>query len=186
MDKKEAKYIKDHIVSVCDLSEFIESETGVDLKWNRDGSGAVCACPFPDHYEKKPSFHINNLEGKWVFHCFGCQRKGTIIQFVYEYFEKKNFYETIKYLCDYYELNDIEDLAIKGLKNVSKKVNFNLQMENENVIASNQCRMLLRKDFRKHKDWVCSAYKRLNRALSEKDQEEIQNISNEAFSRMRL
>jgi hypothetical protein len=41
-------------------------------------------------------------------------------------------------------------------------------------------------DVKKHKDWVCSAYKRLNKALGEKDQEEIQNISNEAFSRMTL
>ena len=152
MENKELKYLRDHIISVCSLPDFIESESGINLKWNRDESGASCACPLPDHYETKPSFHVNNLDGKWVYHCFGCQKKGTIIQFVMDFLEIKSHNEAIKYLCEYYKIKDVDDLILKGLKNVSRRINFDKQIENENVLVSNQCRMLLRKDFEKNKD----------------------------------
>lgn len=179
------RYLKDHIVKVCDLPEFIETESGIDLKWNRDGSGAVCACPLPDHYESKPSFHVTDMDGVWVYHCFGCQKKGTIIHFCMDFLGLRNQLESIKYLCKYYNVENADDLILQGLKNVSKKVNFERQIENENVLVSNQCRMLLRRDFQKHKEWVSSAYKRLNEALDDQDYQVVEQIGYEAFRRMK-
>ena len=182
-DDKNLKYLKDHLITICDLPEFIETEGGVDLKWNRDEE-AVCACPLPDHYETKPSFHVSNLDGVWVYHCFGCQKKGTIIHFCMDMFGLKNQIESIKYLCKYYNVKDVDDLILQGLKNVSKKISFDKQIENENVLVSNQCRMLLRRDFEKNKSWVIDAYNNLNLALDEQNFKKIQEIGHQAFNRL--
>jgi len=184
-DNKNLKYLKEHLIKVSDLPEFIETESGIDLKWNRDELGAVCECPLPDHYETKPSFRINNLDGVWVYHCFGCQKKGTIIHFCIDFFGLRNQNEAIKYLCRYYNVKNVDDLVLQGLKNVSKKVNVERQMENEHILVSNQCRMLLKKDFSKHKAWVADTYKRLDHALEEEDYELVEKIGYEAFRRMK-
>lgn len=178
-------YLKDHISKTCDLPEFIETESGANLKWNRDESSVVCECPLPDHRENKPSFHITNMDGVWVYHCFGCQKKGTIVHFCIDFFGLRNQFEAINYLCKYYNIKDVDDLVLQGLKNVSKKVNFERQIENENVLVSNQCRMLLRKDFKIHKNWVSEAYKRLNDALSDQDYHTVEQIGYEAFRRIK-
>lgn len=179
-------YIKEHLIKTCDLPEFIETESGVNLKWNRDNSGACCACPMPDHYETKPSFHINKIDDEvWVYHCFGCQKKGTIIHFCMDYMGIRSQIEAINYLCKYYNINNVSDLILEGIKNVSKKVNYERQIENEHILVSNQCRMLLRRNFEKNKDWVFNAYKQLNEYLLQQDEEGVQKIGYEASKRMR-
>jgi CHC2 zinc finger/DnaB-like helicase C terminal domain/Toprim-like len=37
-------------------------------------------CPF--HEEDTPSFSLRTEDGIWLFHCFGCQKNGNVIQFV--------------------------------------------------------------------------------------------------------
>jgi len=184
IDNKELRHLKNHLIKVSDLPEFIETESGVDLKWNRTDEEAVCECPLPDHHETKPSFHITNMDGVWVYHCFGCQKKGTIIHFCVDMFGLRNQDAAIKYLCKYYDVKDVDDLILQGLKNVSKKINFEKQIENENVLVSNQCRMLLRKDFKRHKKWVLDAYAELNECLDEQDYKKIQEIGHVAFQRL--
>jgi hypothetical protein len=184
-DHKALKYLYEHLVKVSDLPEFIETEGAIDLKWQRDEQEAVCECPMPDHSETKPSFHITNLDGVWVYHCFGCQKKGTIVHFCIDMGFARNWNESIKYLCRYYNVKDADDLILQGLKNVSKRVNFERQIENENVLVSNQCRMLLNRDFDKHKGWVANAYKQLNVALAEQDYHAIEKIGYDAFRRMK-
>ena len=183
--KKDLKYIKDHLVKTCDLPEYIETNGGVDLKWNRDGEGAVCPCPMPDHLETQPSFHINRLDDVWVYHCFGCGKKGTIIDFCMDFHGIRNWYESINFLCKYYNVEDVDDLILQGMKNISKKVNTERQMENENILVSNQCRMLLRKSFEENKKWVGETYRRLNQALSKHDITTIDQINQEAFRRFK-
>jgi hypothetical protein len=185
VDWKALKYLKEHLVRVSDLPEFIETEGAVDLKWQRDEQEAVCECPMPDHAETKPSFHVTNMDGVWVYHCFGCQKKGTIIHFCVDMGFVRNQFEAINYLCKYYNVKDADDLVLKGLQNVSKKVNFERQIENENVLVSNQCRMLLKKNFDEHKVWVSNAYKKLNLALLDQDYHTVEKIGYEAFRRMK-
>ena len=181
---KDLKYLKEHLINTCDLPEFIETESGIDLKWDRTNESAVCECPMPDHYETKPSFHISLINDIWVYHCFGCQKKGTIINYCVDSLGLRNQYEAINFLCKYYNVKDIDDLVLKGMKNVSKKVNFERQIENENILVSNQCRMLLRKDFNIHKEWVAKAYIKLNKALDAQDYQMVEHIGYEAFKRM--
>jgi DNA primase len=185
-DKKtEFKYLKEHLIQTCDLPEFIETESGIDLKWNRTESEAVCECPMPDHYETKPSFHVSLINDVWLYHCFGCQKKGTIIHFCVDFLGLRNQYEAINYLCKYYNVKNVDDLILQGMKNVSKKVNFERQIENENILVSNQCRMLLKKNFNGNKLWVSNAYKELNKALLEQNYQAVERIGYEAFNRMK-
>ena len=53
-------------------------------------------CPF--HYEKTPSFAINEMEQ--YYHCFGCGASGDVIKFVSKY-ESLDFYDTCKKLAEY-------------------------------------------------------------------------------------
>ena len=99
-------------------------------------------------------------------------------------FGLKTQMESIKYLCKYYNVKDVDDLVLQGLKNVSKKISFDKQIENENVLVSNQCRMLLRRDFEKNKSWVIDAYNSLNLALDEQNFKKIQEIGHQAFNRL--
>jgi len=186
MNNNDLHYLTEYLVKSTDLPEFIETEASVTLRWGRGGVSAVCECPMPDHSESKPSFHINLLHNDvWVFHCFGCQAKGTIIQFCREYFGLRNNTESIHYLCKYYKIKNVEDLVVEGIKNVSKRVDLERQIENANILSSNQCRMLLRKDFKTHSKWVANAYKRLNKALDDQNYELVENIGYEASKRMR-
>jgi DNA primase len=40
----------------------------------------VGKCPF--HSEKTASFKVNNKEGPWLYHCFGCGESGSIVDLV--------------------------------------------------------------------------------------------------------
>jgi DNA primase len=60
----------------------------------RAGTEFRALCPF--HQEKTPSFYVN--PDKQTFYCFGCQRGGSIIQFVEEY-EHVDFPEAIRRLA---------------------------------------------------------------------------------------
>lgn len=171
---------------MANLPEFIETEGGVDLSWGGDETSACCSCPMPDHIETKPSFHINLIDDVWVYHCFGCQKKGTIIHFCIDYLGIRNQLEAINYLCKYYNVENVDDLILEGIKNVSKKINMERQIENEHILVSNQCRMLLRKDFEKHKEWVSKTYKNLNGSLEAQDYGNVETIGYEAFKRMSL
>jgi DNA primase len=60
----------------------------------RAGTEFRALCPF--HQEKTPSFYVN--PDKQTFYCFGCQRGGSIIQFVQEY-EHVDFPEAVRRLA---------------------------------------------------------------------------------------
>jgi len=48
------------------------------VKFRKAGRDYVALCPF--HTEQTPSFHVT--PEKRLFHCFGCEAKGNVIQFV--------------------------------------------------------------------------------------------------------
>lgn len=63
-------------LSIRDVVEFYTGE-----HFNRDDK---CHCPFPDHAgDKNPSFSI--LKDKNTFKCFGCDKGGSVIDFVMMY-----------------------------------------------------------------------------------------------------
>src|SRR2546422_947472 len=61
----------------------------------KTGANWVARCPF--HKETKPSFSVN--PAKEIFYCFGCQKGGSVFNFVME-IERVPFPEAIKIVAD--------------------------------------------------------------------------------------
>ena len=178
-------YLSKHLSTTIDLSDFIEGETNSILKW-KDTDHAKCHCPFPDHKDSNASFHIKKeLDNTWIYHCFGCGKSGTIIHFCVDYFGLRNKAESIRFLCNKFDIKNKEDLILAAIKNMSKRVDMQRKIESTNIVTSNQCRILLRKDFEKNKEWVFSAYKSMNKAMEEEDYETLEKIGYEASKKMR-
>lgn len=73
LEKKSIEEIKRDV----DLAEEVRKH-GVALK--KQGKDWIGLCPF--HEEQTPSFHIT--PEKRVWHCFGCGKGGSVIDFVME------------------------------------------------------------------------------------------------------
>ena len=75
----------------CDIVSTISKYLSLQKK----GKTYWACCPF--HYEKTPSFAVNEMEQ--YYHCFGCGESGDVIKFVSKY-ENISFIESVKLLCD--------------------------------------------------------------------------------------
>jgi DNA primase len=84
--KSTIQEVIDRIDPVALVSDYVRLE-------KRSGS-YVGLCPF--HNEKTPSFTVN--PEKKLYHCFGCDKGGTMINFVME-MDKLSFPETIEFLA---------------------------------------------------------------------------------------
>lgn len=178
-------YLSNHLIKTIDLFDFIERETSTILKW-KDADHAKCCCPFPDHRDTNASFHLKReMDSTVIFHCFGCGASGTIIHFCVNYFGLRNYMEAIKFLCDKFEIKNTEDLILAAIKNMSKRVDMQRKIESTNIVTSNQCRILLRKNFERNKDWVFNAYKDMNKAMDDEDYDTLEKIGYEASKKIR-
>jgi len=81
----------DEIRSRNDIADVI----GSYLSLKNAGSRFKALCPF--HKEKTPSFTIS--PDRQIYHCFGCDAGGDVIQFVQEY-EKVDFMVALQMLAD--------------------------------------------------------------------------------------
>jgi len=176
---KNLYYLVEHLTTTINFSEFLETEVGCKLRWMKPLSSAKCHCPL--HDDNNASFFISLREsGVWIFNCFGCGVGGTIIHFCKEYYSLRNKLESINFLCKKFKIEDVEGLILEGLKNLNIKVDVSRKLENEHMLVSNQCRMLLNKDFKNNQKWVLDAYKRLNDAMDKDDYESVEKIGYEA------
>ena len=60
----------------------------------RSGQNLFGLCPF--HSEKTPSFSVS--PGKQIYHCFGCGKGGSVINFIME-IERLSFPEAVEFLA---------------------------------------------------------------------------------------
>lgn len=94
-------------------AQVIRNVVGMDQILNIYGykqkHGFVC-CPF--HGEKKPSMKIYDKPGGW--HCFGCGRGGSVIDFVMEH-EGCDFKTAVSAIDKFFNLH-IDDKPIDALK----------------------------------------------------------------------
>ena len=178
------RYLISHIVENLSLPDFIESETESDIEWIRPCMYGKCCCPL--HKEDIPSFHLSLKEDVWIYHCFGCGSAGNIIHFCKNYHGLRNKLESINYLCKKYNIENTSDLILEGIKKVNVKIDDERLIENANILVSNQCRILLRKNFELHRQWVLNSYKKINSALRNGDQSIIDKIGYEASKRMHM
>lgn len=173
-----------HIKEKISLKDFLEDEIGCDFSRMEMEDRGKCNCPFPDHNDQNASFFVRQMEDEtWVYHCFGCGRSGTIIDFFIDYYEI-SFQEAIHKICKMFDIKNSNDIVVNEIVNSERKYDLIRKIDNLNIITSNQCRILLEKNFKKHIDWVKVAYTRLNKAIEDQDELEIENIGNQAFERM--
>jgi len=88
--------IIDEIKERSDIVEVVGSY--IELK--RVGRNYQALCPF--HAEKDPSFKVN--PEKQIYHCFGCGRGGTVIDFIMD-FENVGFVEALRKLAQRLNIN---------------------------------------------------------------------------------
>jgi len=175
-------YLYDVIKKKVNLADFLE-EIGCKLEWIETDTVAKAICPL--HEEKKPSFRISKTEDNiWLYFCYGCGKKGTIIDFFMDYYDISNPGESVLRICKKFNIKNDADLAADAIKDVKKNVNMKKKVDCANIVASNQCRCLLRHNYEKNSVWVAEAYKKINKALDEEDLETIESVGFEASSRM--
>ena len=175
-----------YLAKKIELPDLIESESGATIRWQGSKMSGVCNCPMHHHSDSNASFHVNYLEDieKWVYHCFGCGVKGDSITFCVDYIGKENKSEAAIYLCEKYNIQNIQDVLVQSLNQVKKRVNFKHKAEGANILVSSACRNLLRSNFEKHKLWVFNSYRKMNDALENDDYELIDKIGYEVAKRM--
>lgn len=105
------------------------------LTLNKKGKTYWACCPF--HYEKTPSFALN--EAEQYYHCFGCGESGDVIKFIEKY-ENVTFVEAVKILADGCGMKlpelaqtskDLENLKLKA--ECLKATNFAMQFYKESL-----------------------------------------------------
>lgn len=179
-------YLSEHIIRNISFPDFLTTEIGAKINWSRNMKTGLGNCPMPDHRDSNASFRINEMEnGVWVCHCFGCGRRGTIINFVKDYFDLPDKHEAILWICKNFNVKNAEEIILEGIKNVSKRVDTQRLAENENIRASNLCKMLIKKNFEANASWVRDSYKKLNQYLDEDDLDGILAIGDEASKRLK-
>lgn len=125
------------IQSVIDRADIVEViEQFIKLK--KRGTNFIGNCPF--HNEKTPSFNVNPAKG--IFKCFGCGKAGDVVTFVEEY-EKFSFYETIRWLAAFYNVELEETAPTEELK-AAQKVEESLRIIND--FAAQYFQDILHKD----------------------------------------
>jgi len=185
--KDHSSYLFDVIKKKVDLSEFLETEIGCTLEWTRENREAKLICPMPGHKEAKPSFHVAlaDDDDTWIYHCFGCGAKGTVIDFCMQYYDLSSASEAILFICEKFGFKQDVQLIAESIKDVKKKMNLNRKLECAHIVSANQCRFLLRKDYAKHSKWVNQAYRKMNKALDIEDIDAVESIGFEASARTR-
>ena len=89
----------------------------------RKGTTYFGLCPF--HREKTPSFAVS--ETKQVFHCFGCHKGGTVIQFV-QNVENISFKEALEILAEKarIELPKVQDIYFDAKQEKKKEMAYKI------------------------------------------------------------
>ena len=133
--KKSSVICKNYFVDVfSQVKSSLDISTVTEHYGVQVNSKSFALCPF--HGEKTPSFKINNTND--TFHCFGCGKHGTVIDFVAKMFSLTSI-EAVKKLNQDFGLN----LSLDG--NVELEGVLYIK-ENKNIID----------DF---KDWEKKAFK---------------------------
>ncbi|MFA5696768.1 MAG: CHC2 zinc finger domain-containing protein, partial [Bacilli bacterium] len=157
------RYIMYMLAKKINLIEFIEGETGHDF--HKIGRQYRCACPI--HGEKEPSFFVwQGSDDTWGFKCYGCQRKGTIIDFCIHYFELNSPIDALKVLAEKMQLG--EDISIaKMLEAMSVKIDIEERIDCAHYVAATNCRVLLKKYFhsKEVREWIKSSYEQMSSHL---------------------
>ena len=182
--REELNKLANHLTRNIDLPSFIEQQASINVRWDASGIRAVCNCPMSGHNDKNASFHINKINGVWIYHCFGCKCKGTIIQFYNDFNGTLGFANAVTSLCEMLNIQYDEKIQSQEYVFDNKIMDKKRELEMENIITSDTCKKLLLSNYDKFEEWVMEAYARINKHLDEEDKDAIEKIREEAFEKM--
>lgn len=74
------------------VDEAVRRLAGVELA--RRGGNYVGRCPFPDHHDGSPSFHVR-ADGR-LWHCRGCGRGGDLFSFAEQWYDTRSFVAAVE------------------------------------------------------------------------------------------
>lgn len=97
MKEESRMYVKypEELIEEVRMSNDILDVVGEYVKLEKKGKNYFGLCPF--HREKTASFSVDNT--KQMYHCFGCGKGGSVIQFVMDA-ENLEYIEAIKFLAE--------------------------------------------------------------------------------------
>lgn len=101
-------------IKQIDLPQLL-AQKGIHLKHNGNGSW-LGLCPF--HNDTKPSLSVSFKRDKWIWHCFGCHKSGTAIDFI-QALENKSFpdvYTELEQFLDINKTKEVNDLLADIVK----------------------------------------------------------------------
>ncbi len=181
--KNNQKFYLYDAVKKIDLKAFVERESGARLE-NKGKNSWVGICPF--HKDSEPSFFVTQYHnGVWVYKCFGCQSKGTIIDYCVEKFDLSSPHEAVVLIAEKEGIKCDESLIIKTLKEAKIQIDKKNELDIAHYVASCVCRKILRqfKDNQYVTSWVAKSYDKMNKILdNEKSLPlEFSKISNEGM-----
>lgn len=114
-------FSEDFLRDLLDKND-IESIISRYVNLKRTGTSLKGLCPF--HKEKTPSFSVS--PDKQLYHCFGCGKSGTAINFIMD-IENLDFVEAVKYLADLSGMtipeNSKRDTGQAEIRNTVYKIN---------------------------------------------------------------
>ena len=130
-------YLYDYIKKKVNLFDFLENEIGCNMKWYEVNVSAGTVCPLPQHKDTKPSFRIKFMEdsGTWIYHCLGCNSKGTIIDFCMEYYNLRSSSDAVIFICNKFGFKKNDVSIVDSLRDVRKKINFQKKIDCSHVVA---------------------------------------------------
>ncbi len=87
----EAESVNKKIIALADnkislIATINKCKISLENHYNPKGWSLRASCPFPDHADRTPSFHVN--PHKNIFHCFGCSRGGRAVRFLSLLYQK--------------------------------------------------------------------------------------------------
>ena len=88
-------YYPEELIEEVRIRNDITEVVSGYVKLERRGRRYFALCPF--HSEKSPSFCIE--PSKQFFYCFGCNKGGSVIQFIMN-IEQLDFLEALKFLAE--------------------------------------------------------------------------------------
>lgn len=168
------------LVKKIDLVEFISKETGVqpvDM-----GNSWSMICPMPDHKDSKPSFTIHKKAGTWYYVCYGCDSKGTILDFCVDFKGHTHPSESLIYIIEKHGIKTDAEFMTKAVKEAKVECDKKSRLEISHFLASCNCRRLLRRYNGEEivQEWVAMSYRKMNEILPDNDVRGIERVSNDA------
>ena len=168
------------MVKKLDLVEFIAKETGTQPV--NMGNSWNMICPMPSHKDSKPSFNIHKKAGTWYYICYGCDSKGTIVDFCVDYRSYIHPSEALIYIIERHGIKTDAEFMMKAVKEAKVECDKKIKIETSHFLASSNCRRLLRRynGDEKIQAWVAEAYRNMNNMLEADDLRAIEKVSDKA------